>query len=550
MPDTHGQATSSTSQPVLEVVDVSKDFLGIKALDGVSFSLRAGEVHALVGENGAGKSTLIKVLTGVYQPDGGQLRHRGQPVSFGRPIQAQQAGISTIYQEVNLVPLMSIASNVYLGREPRTRLGLIDWSKLNAMAAELLVEYGIEDDVRRPLGSLGVGAQQMVALARAVSTEADVVIMDEPTSSLEPREVETLFTVIDRLHRSGIAIIYVSHRMDELYRICDRVTVLRDGKLVHTGPLAELPRIELVSRMLGRAVSDIRQHGVTGFDEHPDEAEKGSQEPLLKAENLSSGHRLDGVSVSIRPGEVVGLAGLLGSGRSETARAIVGALPRDGGTVLVAGTKVAPNSVAAAVRAGIGMLAEDRKADGIIPNLSVRENIVLAALPRLSRLGIVDRGQQDKLVETFIQRLRIKASSPDQKVAELSGGNQQKVLLARLLCMQPRVLLLDEPTRGIDVGAKAEVQALIDELAAQGLGVLLISSEMDELIDGADRLIVLRDGAVVGELTGDRVTEDNVLAAIAAVAEPTADPTADPTGDPTVEPTAEKIDVPAGGPDE
>jgi galactofuranose transport system ATP-binding protein len=512
MADTHELTTSSTSQPVLEVVDVSKDFLGIKALDSVSFSLRAGEVHALVGENGAGKSTLIKVLTGVYQPDGGELRHRGAAVSFGQPIQAQQAGISTIYQEVNLVPLMSIASNVYLGREPRTRLGLIDWSAMNAAAAELLVQYGIEGDVRRPLGSLGVGAQQMVALARAVSTDAHVVIMDEPTSSLEPREVETLFTVIERLHRSGIAIVYVSHRMDELYRICDRVTVLRDGKLVHTGPLAALPRIELVSMMLGRAVSDIREHGVTGFSEvHHDEGE----EPLLRAENLSSAHRLDGVSVSIRPGEVVGLAGLLGSGRSETARAIVGALPRDGGTVLLAGQKVAPNSVAAAVRAGIGMLAEDRKADGIIPNLSVRENIVLAALPRLSRLGIVDRGRQDKLVETFIERLRIKASSPDQRVSELSGGNQQKVLLARLLCMQPRVLLLDEPTRGIDVGAKAEVQSLIDDLASQGLGVLLISSEMDELIDGADRLIVLRDGAVVGELSGDQVNEENVLAAIA-----------------------------------
>ena len=508
---------TAPAEPVLEVVQISKDFLGIKALDGVSFSLRAGEVHALVGENGAGKSTLIKVLTGVYQPDGGQLLHRGAPVSFGRPIQAQQAGISTIYQEVNLVPLMSIASNVYLGREPRNRFGLIDTATMNARAAELLVDYGIEDDVRQPLGSLGVGAQQMVALARAVSTDAHVVIMDEPTSSLEPREVETLFTVIERLHQQGIAIIYVSHRMDELYRICERVTVLRDGKLVHTGPLAELSRIELVSMMLGREVSDIRQHGVTSFAAtHHDEDEP----PLLRAENLTSAHRLSGVSVSIRPGEVVGLAGLLGSGRSETARAIVGALPREAGTVVLAGKRVPAGSVAAAVRAGIGMLAEDRKADGIIPNLSVRENIVLAALPQLSRLGIVDRGKQDKLVATFIERLRIKTSGPDQKVADLSGGNQQKVLLARLLCMQPKVLLLDEPTRGIDVGAKAEVQSLIDELAGQGLGVLLISSEMDELIDGADRLVVLRDGAVVGELTGDQVTEDNVLAAIAAVAEP------------------------------
>jgi galactofuranose transport system ATP-binding protein len=474
---------------VLELVDGSKEFLGVRALDRVSFSLLPGEVHALVGENGAGKSTLIKLLTGVYQPDGGELRHRGSAVTFGRPIQAQRAGISTIYQEVNLVPLMSIAGNVFLGREPRTRLGLIDWSRMNTMAAELLAGYGIEQDVRRPLGSLGLGAQQMVALARAVSTDAHVVIMDEPTSSLEPREVQTLFEVIARLHEQGIAIVYVSHRMDELYRICDRVTVLRDGKLVHTGPLAELPRIELVSLMLGRTVSDIRKHGVTGFGEN----HHADKQPLLRAENLSSPHKLSGVSVTIRPGEVVGLAGLLGSGRSETARAIIGALPLDGGTVLLAGNPVRSGSVAAAMRAGISMLTEDRKADGIIPNLSVRENIVLAALPRLSRFGVVSRSKQDRIVETFIKRLHIKASSPDQKVAELSGG--------------------------IDVGAKAEVQALIDELAAEGLGVLLISSEMEELVDGADRLVVLRDGAVVGELSGDQVTEDNVLAAIAAVGE-------------------------------
>jgi ribose transport system ATP-binding protein len=498
---------------VLEVVGVSKEFGGTKALDGVSLALNAGEVHALVGENGAGKSTLIKVLTGVHQPDGGQVRHRGEPVVFGKPVHAQQAGISTIYQEVNLIPLMSIAGNVFLGREPRTRLGLIDRSRMHAMAGELLAGYGIDEDVRRPLGSIGVGAQQMVAMARAVSTEAHVVIMDEPTSSLEPREVETLFAVVERLHRQGIAILYVSHRMDELYRICDRVTVLRDGKLVHTGPLAELPRIELVSLMLGRAVSDIREHGVTSFgeDHHAD------REPLLRAEDLSSPHRLAGVSVSIRPGEVVGLAGLLGSGRSETARAIVGALPLSRGTVLLAGKPVPSGNVAAAVRAGISMLAEDRKSDGIIPNLSVRENIVLAALPRLSRFGVVSRAKQDRVVDVFVRRLRIKASSVDQKVSELSGGNQQKVLLARWLCTRPRILLLDEPTRGIDVGAKAEVQALIDELAAEGLGVLLISSEMEELIDGADRVVVLRDGAVVGELAGDQVTEDNVLAAIAGV---------------------------------
>ncbi len=504
-----------TTAPVLEVAGVTKRFPGTLALDDVSFALRPGEVHALVGENGAGKSTLIKVLTGVYQPDEGEVRHLGEPVTFKRPIDAQRAGISTIYQEVNLVPLMSIAGNVFLGREPRTKAGLVDWSRMYADARELLKGYGIDDDVKRPLHTLGVGAQQMVALARAVSTDAKVVIMDEPTSSLEPREVETLFEVLNRLHAEGIAIVYVSHRMDELYRVCESVTVLRDGRVVHSGPLKDLPRIELVSKMLGREIKQIREEGVTAFGEEHDV----EREPLLKAENLSGLRRLHDVSVSIRPGEVVGLAGLLGSGRSETARAIVGAFPLDGGSVLLAGKPLKRGKIKAAMRAGIALLAEDRKTDGIIPNLSVRENIVLAALPTLSPFGLVSKAKQEKVVKIFMDRLRIKASSPEQKVSELSGGNQQKVLLARWLATGPKILLLDEPTRGIDVGAKAEVQALIDELAREGLGVLLISSELEELIDGSDRVVVLRDGSVVGELTGDRITEENVLTAIAAEAD-------------------------------
>jgi galactofuranose transport system ATP-binding protein len=486
------------TEPVIEVAGVTKSFAGVRALDDVSFTLRRGEVHALVGENGAGKSTLIKVLTGVYRPDQGDVRCAGQ--------------ISTIYQEVNLVPLMSVAANLFLGREPRTRLGLVDRRRRDADAAAILSGYGITADVRRPLGTLAVGEQQMVALARAVSADADVVIMDEPTSSLEPREVETLFGVVERLHEAGISIIYVSHRMDELYRICSRVTVLRDGKAVHSGPLQELPRIELVSLMLGRSVGDIKRHGTTAFGED----HHTGKEPVLHASGLTSRPRINGVDVTIRPGEVVGLAGLLGSGRTETAKAIIGALPLSGGSVIVAGKPVPRGNVAAAMRAGISMLAEDRKTEGIIPHLSVRENIVLAALPRLSRFGVVSRARQERIVDTFVKRLRIKVSSPDQKVAELSGGNQQKVLLARWLCTSPKVLLLDEPTRGIDVGAKAEVQALIDELATEGLAVLLISSELDELLDGADRLVVLKDGTVAGELAGEELTREHVLAAIAA----------------------------------
>ena len=522
-PDASGSPDASTSPrasdaPVLELVEGTKRFLGTTALDGVTFRLRPGQVHALVGENGAGKSTLIKVLTGVHRLDEGTLRLRGEPVTFTRPVEAQRAGISTIYQEVNLIPLRSVAANLFLGREP-TRFGLVDHRRMNAEAARVLAGYGIHGDVTRPLGSLGVGAQQMVALARAVSTDAEVVIMDEPTSSLEPREVETLFSVIGRLHERGIAIVYVSHRMDELYRICDEVTVLRDGRLVHTGPLAGLSRIELVSKMLGRDVGDIRRHGTTTFgetDHAVDASAAGSVAPALRAQHLTSAQQLRDVSLDVRPGEVVGLAGLLGSGRSEVARALLGALPLDDGTIAVGGRDVPTGSIGRSMRAGISMLAEDRKLEGIIPHLSVRENIVLAALPRLSRFGVVSRARQDRVVETFMKRLRIKASSPEQKVGELSGGNQQKVLLARWLCTEPRILLLDEPTRGIDVGAKAEVQALIDELAADGLAVVLISSEMEELVDGSDRVVVLRDGAVAGELTGEDVTADAVLAAIAA----------------------------------
>ncbi|MEU3043838.1 MULTISPECIES: sugar ABC transporter ATP-binding protein [Streptomyces diastaticus group] len=498
--------------PVLRARGIGKRFPGVVALDDVSFDLRAGEVHALVGENGAGKSTLIKVLTGVHRPDAGELSLAGEPVRFQRPFEAQQAGISTIYQEVNLVPLMSVARNIFLGREPRTRLKLIDFPRMNREAAALLDGFGVRVDPRRPLHTLGLGTQQMVALARAVSVRARVVVMDEPTSSLEPREVETLFRVIEELRGRDVAVVYVSHRMDELYRICDRVTVLRDGRHIHTGPLAGLERTRLVSMMLGRDMAEVRRDGVAGFaaDGHA-----AARTPVLTADGLTRRHQLDEVSLSLHAGEVLGLGGLLGSGRSETAKALAGGLALDSGEVTVAGKVLRRVTPAAAIAHGISMLPEDRKAEGIVPGLSVRENIVLAALPRLSRAGIVSRARQGRVVEIFMRRLRIKASSPEQKVGELSGGNQQKVLLARWLCLQPRVLLLDEPTRGIDVGAKAEVRGLIDELAREGLAVLLISSDIEELIEGADRVVVLRAGCLAGELAGDAVTEPALLEILA-----------------------------------
>ncbi|ALG09648.1 sugar ABC transporter ATP-binding protein [Kibdelosporangium phytohabitans] len=501
-----------TGEVVLDARAVGKRFPGVVALSEVDLTMVAGEVHALVGENGAGKSTLIKVLTGVHPPDSGELFLQGAPVRFGRPLDAQAAGISTVYQEINLVPLMSVASNLFLGREPRTRLGLMDFRAMNTAAAKLLRSYGVEVDVTRPLRTLGAGVRQMVALARAAATDASVVILDEPTSSLEPREVDTLFEIIDRVRGGGAAVLYVSHRLDELYRICDAVTVLRDGRKVHSGPMADLSRLQLVALMLGRDLEQIRREGTTKFDSAPTET---TQTPVLAARGLTSQHLLHGVDVTVRPGEIVGLGGLLGAGRSETVRAIAGSLPVDSGTVTVAGKSVRSGSVTAAMRAGVVMLPEDRKSDGILPDLSVRENIVLAALPRLSAAGLVSRKRQDAIVDTFIERLRIKASSPGQKVGELSGGNQQKVLLARLLCREPKVLLLDEPTRGIDVGAKAEVQALVAELAAAGLGVVLISSEFEEVVEGSDSIVVLREGHVVAELRGADVTEQQLIAALA-----------------------------------
>ena len=511
-------APTQDAQVVLEARHVSKRFLGVLALDDVSLELHAGEVHALVGENGAGKSTLIRVVTGVHRHDDGEVRFLGEPVAYGSPREAQEAGISTIYQEINLVPQVSVARNLFLGREPTGRLGLIDMRRMNREARATMVRYGVTVDVRRTLRGLGLGVQQMVAIARAVSLRARVVIMDEPTSSLEPREVERLFTVIRTLQDEGVAVLYVSHKLDEVFTICDTVTVLRDGRRVHTGPVEGLTRLRLVATMLGRDVAEVRAHGVTRFG---GDHSRGDAAPVLGAHDLRRRHVLSGVSVDVHPGEVVGLAGLLGSGRSETAKAIFGAQPLDSGTVEVAGRPVRRGSPSAALDAGIALLPEDRKAEGIVPGLSVRDNIALAVLPRLSKAGFVSEGKQDEIVETFMTRLRIKASGPRQLVRELSGGNQQKVLLARMLCLNPKVLILDEPTRGIDVGAKAEVQALIDELAEKGLGVVMISSELEELAEGSDTVVVLQDGAMIGTLREDEIGEDRIMAMIAQAARET-----------------------------
>jgi galactofuranose transport system ATP-binding protein len=488
---------------------IDKAFPGVIALDGASLRVAPGEVHAIIGQNGAGKSTLIKILNGAYRRDAGTIVLEGRPADFHNPLEAQRAGVSTIYQEINLVPYRSVAENIFMGREPK-RWGLLDRERMNRDASAVLDRLGVHIDVRRPLSTLNIALQQMVAIARAISTDARIVIMDEPTSSLDEREVEILFDVIRGLKARGIAVIYISHRLDELYAVCDRVTIMRDGKTIDERPIAGASKVELVARMLGKEIGEVRRSGATGF-QHPGEHPVG--EVLVEANDLQ-GARLDGASVTVRSGEIVGLAGLLGSGRTEVARAVFGADPVSG-DLRVRGKPARWKSPRDAIRAGFGLCSEDRKADGIIPYMSVRENLTLAALPVLSRNGIVDRAEQRQIVDRFIDRLGIKTAGPEQTIRELSGGNQQKVLLARWLCLNPSLLVLDEPTRGIDVGAKAEIQGLIDELADNGLGVLMISSELEEITEGADRVVVLREGRTVAEFDHDEVSQDTVMHAMA-----------------------------------
>jgi ribose transport system ATP-binding protein len=491
---------------------IVKRFAGVTALDHVDFSLERGEVHALVGENGAGKSTLVKIMTGAYFRDEGAMWLDGNPVNFPTPADAQAAGVIAVHQEIHLVPHRTVAENIFLGREP-LRWGFVDWKRLFREATELLADLGLEIDPQATLGTLRTAQQQMVAIARGVSLGAKVLVLDEPTSSLAEREVNLLYGLISKLKSRGTGIVYISHRFDELYAVCDRVTVLRDGKYVATRPLREIERIDLICLMLGKSREALAL-GATAFTALA--ARPSGEVPLIRADSLRSGTKLRGVSLVIREGEVVGLAGLLGSGRTETARAIFGADPIDGGSIEVRGKRVEMRSPNDAIAAHIAFVPEDRKAEGIIPELSVRENLTLAALPSLTRLGIVDRARQQAVVDQFMTRFAIKASSPDQKIRELSGGNQQKVLLARWLCTNPQLLIIDEPTRGIDIGARGEIQALINELAQRGLGVLMISSDLEELVEGSSRVEVLRDGRDVAELQREEISEDSIIRAMAS----------------------------------
>jgi len=496
---------------VVRMQGVTIDFPGVKALDAVDFRLLPGEIHALMGENGAGKSTLIKVLTGVYDPDAGIITVEGVEQRFAGPRHAQDAGISTVYQEVNLCPNLSVAENILLGREPR-RFGRIDYRAMRRRAAELLGQLDLTIDPGSTLGAHPIAVQQLVAIARATAVSARVLILDEPTSSLDADEVAELFRVMRRLRDGGTAILFVSHFLDQVYAVSDRMTVLRNGRLVGEYLTSELDRVQLVAAMLGHELDVLEEIGDISSG-RASESESG--QPVLSALGLGRKPKLAPVDLDVHRGEVVGLAGLLGSGRTELARLLFGADRASSGKVSVNGSTDAMRSPRAAIAKGLAFSSEDRKGEGIIGDLSVRENLVLALQARRGFARPLSKKTKDDLVDRYMEALDIRPRDPGLPVKNLSGGNQQKVLLARWLITEPRLFILDEPTRGIDVGAKAQIQRLVTDLAKDGMGVVFISAELDEVARISDRIAVLRDGACVAQVGSDR-TVGELTALIAA----------------------------------
>ncbi|HZG13674.1 MAG TPA: sugar ABC transporter ATP-binding protein [Candidatus Bathyarchaeia archaeon] len=495
-------------QPILQMRSIHKHFPGVKALNGVNFRLFPGEVHALMGENGAGKSTLIKVLTGVYSIDEGSVELAGSELIVRSPLEAQAAGISTVYQEVNLCPNLTVAENIFIGREPR-RLGRILWKEMNRKAEALLQErLQLHIDVTQPLDSYSVAVQQLVAIARALNISAKVLILDEPTSSLDRNEVEQLFRIMNNLKKEGLSILFVTHFLDQVYEISDRITILRNGEFVGEYMAQELPRLELVAKMIGKDLHLL--------EELPNLAEEGgsaAREVMVEASGLGKKGAIEPFDLTIHRGEVVGLAGLLGSGRTEIARLLFAADRPDQGTLHAAGVGVA--TPIQAITQGIAFCSENRKTEGIIGDLSVRENIILALQATRGWYRTISRKRQEEIADEYIRMLNIHPNQPEQLIKNLSGGNQQKVLLARWLLTEPKLLILDEPTRGIDIGAKAEIQKLVLTLAKKGMSVLFISSELEEVLRVSNRVAVLRDRRKVKEIADKELNQQNVMQAIA-----------------------------------
>jgi ABC-type sugar transport system ATPase subunit len=493
---------ASSGETILAVHKISKEFPGVKALDGVDLDLRRGEVHALIGENGAGKSTLIKILAGVYPKDEGEIVFDGRSAEILTPSDSLELGIKVVFQELSLIPHMTVGENVFLESFPLKRNRTIDWDALYGKTAEILDSIGLDINPKTKVNKLTISQQQMVEIARALSHEAQVVIMDEPTSALTPNEVEHLFKVIRTLRKRGIGILYVTHKLEEVMEICDVVTVLRDGRLISSKRIAETTSDDLVTDMVGRAVKTLFPRSHTGRGE-----------VALQVEDLSTEKKLKNISFSVRAGEVVGVFGLMGAGRTELAKAMFGLDPVQRGRVRIAGRELKIGSTSQSTRMGLGYLTEDRKEEGLVLQMSVAQNITLPSLDDISSAGFISRKEEARRAQEFVDAFSIKTPSLRQKVMYLSGGNQQKVLLARWLMKRLRVIILDEPTRGIDVGAKAEIHRLIDELASQGLAVVVMTSEMPELLGVSDHIIVMCDGRITGEFDRGHADMEKILEA-------------------------------------
>ncbi|MFG3258121.1 sugar ABC transporter ATP-binding protein [Streptomyces sp. NPDC048172] len=503
------------ARELLRMEGIRKVFPGVVALDGVDFDLRAGEVHVLLGENGAGKSTLIKILSGAYRADAGRILHGGRPVRISDAESAEKLGIAAIHQEFNLVPHLSIAENIFLGRQPR-RMGLVDRKKMEADAAVLLGRVGVNAPPRTPVKDLGIAGRQMVEIAKALSLRARVLIMDEPTAVLTAEEVNRLFAIVRKLRSEGVGIVFITHHLEEIPAIGDRVTVLRDGSTVGQVP-AQTPQDELVRQMVGRSIEQQ-------FPRDTGQVAPTNQ-PLLRVRGLRRAGVFQDVGFEVRAGEVVGIAGLVGAGRTEVARAVFGADRYDAGTVEVLGRKLPGNDVWASLAAGLGLVPEDRKGQGLVPGASVQENLGLVTLRKATRGGFVDRAGQRREAGRIADRLGVRMAGLQQQVGTLSGGNQQKVVIGKWLLAQSRVLILDEPTRGIDVGAKVEIYQLINELTASGHAVLMISSDLPEVLGMSDRVLVMSQGRIAGELTAREATQDAVMALAVGTSAPGANET-------------------------
>ena len=497
---------------VLEMRHIYKTFPGVKALQNVDFTLKKGEIHALMGENGAGKSTLIKVLTGVEEFETGEIMIEGcdHTIINRSPQEAQQKGISTVYQEINLCPNLTVAENLFIGREPR-KGGLIDWKTMNRKASELLGSLDINADVTKTIDNYSIAIQQMIAIARAVDMSAKVLILDEPTSSLDDGEVEKLFELMRKLRAEGVGIIFVTHFLEQVYAVCDKITVLRNGQLVGRYTTAELPRVQLVAKMMGKDFDDLA--AIKG--EKDKGAAHSDEDIVIKAAGLGRKGYIKPFDLVIHKGEVIGFTGLLGSGRSESVRVLYGAERSDEGNLFIKGKKVVAKHPLTSMNEGMAYLPEDRKNEGIIADLSVRENLIMALQAKRGMFRLLSRKQQEEYTDKYIAMLHIKTASRETPIKSLSGGNQQKVIIGRWLLTNPDFLILDEPTRGIDVGTKTEIQKLVVKLAEEGMAVVFISSEIEEMLRTCDRMVVMRDGGKVGELDGGEMNQSTIMSTIA-----------------------------------